>query len=85
MGAIAFYGFLAGSFGIIGIVIKKLGFDSDLKNWDIGLRKMTGVIVGFFVAIGFYAGILYLGTWFAPSAFLLFLLGVFLVLKRPGS
>ncbi len=44
-----------------------------------------GIFLGFLVAAGFYAGIIYFKIWLVPIALGLFGLGLLLVLRRAGA
>ena len=66
----------------MGTIIYGLGYSSNFRHWDISLKRTIGVLLGFVVAAGFYAGLIYLRTWFIPVALLLLGLGVFFVLRR---
>jgi hypothetical protein len=65
-GGIAFWAFLAGSFAVIGVIISRMGFASNFRNWDMGWRRMGTVLLGFLAAFCFYAGLVYLKTWLIP-------------------
>ncbi len=81
-GGLVFWGFFAGSLAVMGTVISKLGYSSNFRHWDVGLKRMAGVLLGFVVAVGFFGGIIYLRSWFVPVVLLILGLGVFLVLRR---
>jgi hypothetical protein len=85
MGGLAFWGFFAGSVMIMGATITKLGYASNFRHWDIGLKRTLGVLLGFSVAAGFYAGLIYLKIWLVPIAFIILGFGVLLFLKRLKS
>jgi hypothetical protein len=84
-GGLAFWGFLAGSMALMGIIIAKLGYASNFRNWDISLKRTLGLLLGFLLAIGFYGGLIYLKTWFVPIGFGLAGLGLLLMLRRSKS
>jgi hypothetical protein len=84
-GGLAFWGFLAGSIAIMGIIITKLGYASNFRHWDISLKRTLGLLLGFPLAVGFYAGLIYLKTLLLPVAFALAALGFLLILKRSKS
>jgi hypothetical protein len=84
-GGLAFWGFFAGSVMIMGATITKLGYASNFRHWDIGLKRTLGVLLGFSVAAGFYAGLIYLKIWLVPIAFIILGFGVLLFLKRLKS
>jgi len=81
-GGLVFWGFFVGSIAVIGAAITKLGYASNFRHWDISLKRIAGVFLGFLVAASFYAGIIYLKTWLIPVVFGLFGLGLVLVLRR---
>lgn len=84
-GGLAFWGFLAGSIAVMGVVITRLGYASNFRHWDISLGRTVGVFLGFVVAVGFYGGLIYLKTLFVPIAFGIVAVGLFLVLRRSKS
>jgi hypothetical protein len=84
-GGLAFWSFFAGSIVIMGATITKLGYASNFRHWDIGLKRTLGLLLGFPVALGFYAGLIYLKIWFVPIAFGLVGIGLLLVLRRSKS
>jgi hypothetical protein len=84
-GGIVFWAFLAGSFAVIGVIITRLGFASNFRDWDFGGKRMSGVVLGFLVAMGFYGGLIYLRTWLIPTVILLGGLGLLLAVRRLGS
>jgi hypothetical protein len=71
-GGIAFWAFLAGSFAIIGVIISRLGFSRNFRNWDIGFRRMGAVFLGFLAAFGFYEALINLKTIDAAANAFLF-------------
>jgi len=81
-GGLVFWSFFAGSIGLIGVIITKLGYASNFRYWDVSLKRTIGVFLGFLVAISFYAGIIYLKTLLIPVAFGLFGIGLLFVLRR---
>jgi hypothetical protein len=81
-GGLAFWSFLAGSSGIIGLILWKLGFAPNYSRWDLGFKRMLGVFGGFAVAFGFYIGLIYLKTLMLPISFALLSVGLFFVLRR---
>jgi len=78
-GGLAFWSFFAGSIIIMGATITKLGYASNFRHWDIGLKRTLGVPLGFAVAAGFYGGLIYARTLLISIAFGLIGLGVFLI------
>ena len=84
-GGLAFWSFFAVSVMIMGVTITKLGYASNFRHWNIGLKRTLGVLLGFAVAVGFYSGLIYARTFFVPIAFGLIGLGVFLVWRRYKS
>ena len=84
-GGLAFWTFFAGSVVVMGATITKLGYASNFKHWNMGLKRMLGVLLGFAVAVGFYGGLIYARILFVPIAFGLIGLGVLLVWRRYKS
>ena len=84
-GGLAFWAFLAGSTAVMGLIIARLGYASNFRNWDISLKRTVGLFLGFPIAAGFYGGLIYLKIWFVPIAFGLVGVGLFLVLNRSKS
>jgi hypothetical protein len=83
-GGVAFWSFLGGSVAVIGIIISRLGFAPNFRNWDVGGKGMIGLVLGFLVAVAFYTGLLYLKTWLVLPAILLGF-GAFFVVRRLRS
>lgn len=81
-GGLAFWSFFAGSVMVMGVTITKLGYASNFRHWDIGMKRTIGVILGFAVAASFYAGLVYARVLFVPVALGLIGLGVFIVWRR---
>jgi hypothetical protein len=81
-GGLAFWSFLAGSSGIIGLIIWKLGFAPNYSRWDLGLKRMLGVFGGFALAFGLYIGLIYLKTLILPISIAVLSVGLFFVLRR---
>jgi hypothetical protein len=81
-GGIAFWAFLVGSFALIGIIISRLGYAGNFRNWDMGGTRIVGFVLAFVLAAGFYAGLIYLKTWIIPITVLLGGLGLFFVRRR---
>lgn len=84
-GGLAFWGFLAASIAILGIVLARLGYASNFRHWDISFKRTLGLLLGFPLALGLYAGLIYLKTWSVPIAFGLAGVGLIVVLKRSKS
>jgi hypothetical protein len=81
-GGLVFWSFFVGSLAVMGTIISKLGYASNFRHWDISFKRTVGLLLGFVVAAGFYAGIIYLKIWFVPIAFTVLGLVVFLVRKQ---
>jgi hypothetical protein len=81
-GGLAFWAFLAGSIAVMGVVITKLGYASNFRNWDISLKRTAGLLLGFPLAVGLYGGLIYLKPWFVLVALGLVGLGIVLLLRR---
>lgn len=84
-GGLVFWTFFAGSIALIGVVITKLGYAPNFRHWDISLRRTVSVFLGFALAAGFYAGIIYLKSWVLPILLGLMVFGLLLVLRRRKS
>jgi len=85
-GGLVFWSFFAGSFTIIGVVITRLGYASNFRNWDPNFRRvMAGTVLGFLIAVGFYSGLIYLKSWFLPAVLGLLGLGLLVILRRQRS
>jgi hypothetical protein len=84
-GGLAFWSFLAGSTAVMGVILWRLGFASHFRHWDISLKRTVGVLLGFPLAFGFYAGLFYLKIWFVPVVFGFAGLGLLLILRRSRS
>jgi hypothetical protein len=84
-GGLAFWGFLAGSTAVMGIILWRLGYASNFRHWDISLKRTVGLLLGFPLAIGFYGGLIYLKIWLVPIAFGFAGLGLLLILRRSRS
>jgi hypothetical protein len=84
-GGLVFWTFFAGSIALIGVVITKLGYAPNFRHWDISLRRTVSVFLGFALAAGFYAGIIYLKSWVLPIVLGLLVFGLLLVLRRRKS
>jgi hypothetical protein len=83
-GGLAFWSFFAGSVMVMGVTITKLGYASNFRHWDIGMKRTVGVILGFAVAASFYAGLVYARILFVPVALGLIAVGVFILWKQSG-
>jgi hypothetical protein len=81
-GGLVFWSFFAGSLAIMGTIISKLGYASNFRHWDISFKRTVGLLLGFAVAAGFYAGLIYLKIWLVPIAVVLLGFGVFLVRRQ---
>jgi hypothetical protein len=81
-GGLVFWTVFTGSIALIGAVITKLGYASNFRHWDVSLRRTISVFLGFVVAAGFYAGIIYLKSWVLPIVLGPLVFGLLFVLKR---
>jgi hypothetical protein len=84
-GGLAFWGFLAGSIAVMGIILWRLGYASNFRHWEISLKRSVGLLLGFPLAIGFYGGLIYLKIWLVPIAFGFAGFGLLLILRRSRS
>jgi len=66
-GGLVFWSFFVGSIALIGIAITKLGYAPNFRHWDVSLKRIGGIFLGFLVAAGFYAGIIYFKIWLGPN------------------
>lgn len=81
-GGLVFWSVMAGSIVAIAVVIEKLGYASNFRNWDVSFRKMGAVVLGFMIAFSFYAGLFNLKLWLVPIAVTLLSLGLIFALRR---
>lgn len=81
-GGLVFWSVMAGSIVVIAVVIEKLGYASNFRNWDVSFRRMAALVLGFVIAWSFYAGLFYLKLWLVPIAVTLLSLGLLVVLRR---
>ena len=82
-GGVVFWATFFASIAAIGIIITKAGYARNFQHWDISLRKMGGLVVAFFMALGFYLGLIYLKTWMIPVVALIMGLGLILIMRKP--
>jgi hypothetical protein len=80
-GGLAFWAFLVGSVAVIGLIIWRIGFSSNFRNWGgLGVKEgLAGLLLGFLIAAGFYAGLIYLKIWIIPVTLLLAGVGLYFV------
>jgi hypothetical protein len=81
-GGLVFWSFFVGSLAIMGTIITRLGYASNFRHWDISFKRTVGFLLGFAIAAGFYAGLIYLKIWFVPIAVTLLGFGVYLVRRQ---
>jgi len=82
-GGLVFWGSFAGSIILLGLVLTKLGYARNFRDWDVSLRKFSGLVLAFFVALGFYFALLYDKIWLIPvAASLFFTVGLIVMLKK---
>jgi hypothetical protein len=67
-GGLVFWASLAGSMGLIWLIIKKTGYAANFASWDLGKKKFAGLIGGFGMAFAFFTGLIYLRVWVFPLA-----------------
>jgi len=84
-GGIAFWSFLVGSFAVIGLLLTRLGFAANFRDWDVSMRRMATVTLAFFATMGFYVSLIYLRTWIVPVALLLVGAGAYFVIREVRS
>ncbi len=84
-GGIAFWTFFAGSITVAGIVISRMGYESNFRNWDLGFRRMAALLAGFLIAMGFYVALIYFRTWQVPTGVVLVSLGLYFAIKHVRS
>jgi hypothetical protein len=60
----------------MGFMIARLGFASNFRNCDIGMKRMGGILLGFLMAMSFCVGLFYLKTWLIPVVILLASIGL---------
>jgi hypothetical protein len=66
-GGLAFWGFFVASVAVMGIVITRLGYAANFRQWDISLKKVSGLLLAFALALGFVSGLVYLRIWLVPT------------------
>jgi hypothetical protein len=80
-GGLVFWSALAGSVGLIWLVITKTGYAANFAGWDVGYRKFVGLAVAFGIALALVYGLIYIGLWTVPIFGLVlviaFVLGVY--------
>ena len=81
-GGAVFWVTFFGSIAAIGIIITKAGYARNFQHWDISFRKMGGMVVAFFMALGFYLGLIYLKIWLIPVVVLFVGIGLILAMKK---
>jgi hypothetical protein len=79
-GGLVFWTSLAGSMGLIWLVIKKAGYSGNFESWDIGYKKFLGLTAAFSLYVAFVYGLVYIKLWtipiFAAALILALILGV---------
>jgi hypothetical protein len=82
-GGLVFWGALAGSMALIGLVLTKLGYAKNFAAWNprIG-RQLLSLFLGFLLAAGLYLGLFTFRIWLVPVAFGLAILGILLSLRK---
>lgn len=82
-GGLVFWGSLAGSMALIGLILKKLGYAKNFAAWNprIG-RQLLSLFIGFLFAVGLYLGLITFQAWLIPVAFGLAALGVLLSRRK---
>jgi hypothetical protein len=82
-GGLVFWGALAGSMALIGLILKKLGYAKNFAAWNprIG-RQLLSLFLGFLFAVGLYLGLIRFQAWLIPIAFGLAALGILLSLRK---
>jgi hypothetical protein len=82
-GGLVFWGALAGSMALIGLILKKLGYAKNFAAWNPSIgRQLLSLFLGFLLAVGLYLGLFTFQIWLIPIAFGLAALGVFLALRK---
>ena len=74
-GGLVFWSAIAGSVGLIWLVITKSGYAANFAGWDVGYRKFVGLAVAFGIALALVYGLMYVGLWTIP------ILGLVLVIS----
>jgi|SRR5216683_3673384 hypothetical protein len=82
-GGLVFWGALAGSMALIGLILKKLGYAKNFAAWNprIG-RQLLALFLGFLLAVGLYLGLFTFRVWLIPIAVGLAALGILLSLRK---
>ncbi len=85
-GGIVFWTSLAGSMGLIWLVIKRAGYSGNFESWDVGYKKFLGLIAAFGMFAAFVYGLEYIKLWtipiFAGALAMALILGVWITSKR---
>lgn len=69
-GWIVFWGTLLGSFALIGLLLKGLGYAKNFENWNSSLsRQLATMTLGFLAVAGFYLGLFYYKALMLPLLF----------------
>ena len=82
-GGLVFWGTLAGSTVLIGLILSRLGYAKNFASWNpkIG-RQILTLFLGFLLAGGLYLGLFTFQVWLIPIAFGLAGLGLLLALRK---
>ena len=85
-GGLVFWASLAGSTGIIYLVIKRAGYSANFESWDVGYKKFLGLIAAFGIYLAFVYGLIYIKLWTIPIfggiLVIALVLGVWITSKR---
>ena len=88
-GGAFFWGIFAGSMGLIGFVIWKLGYARNFASWNPNFRRqLVGLTVGFLLTAGFFLGLttflkhLEFALWIAAIVAALIVMAVGFAMRR---
>jgi hypothetical protein len=84
-GAIIFWASLAGSLGLIWVIIKIAGYEDNYAGWDVPLRRFLGLVGGFGIVAGLYEGFIYINRWIVPIFAAILVLALIIGLRRKSN
>ncbi len=82
-GGAVYWGTLAGTAGLMALLLSKLGYARNFEGRDIKLlRSLVGLCLGFLLAAGLFLGLAKLNLWMIPLVFGLLFVGLFYVMRK---
>ncbi len=66
-GGLVFWTALAGSFGLMWLILKKTGYARNFANWDMGYKRFAGLLGAFGIVLAFFYFLIYQNQWFLPA------------------